>query len=250
MKQNTQRILLALYYDVTAAQVHRVAVDRLQWLTPDITDGGFRSLLYVLKKQKLITVQKALGVSRASITHHGLKQLEAEFPALNSKWDSWTGNWDCMVFLEAPSFDKQFRYLRNLILSERALPLSRGVYLAADGFSQKVIEECENSYLEHVSVFSVGEWKIAAEAEIISSYYGLSDVAEAYSGISKEVSALTNLFDTKKSMLKKQKKQIHLVYDRVTAILAEDPGFCTFYFPDAENIKTSLLSVNRLLSIG
>lgn len=250
MKKNTQMVLLSLYYDVNSSTIHRVPVERLQWLTPELTDGGFRSLLHVLRKQKLITVQKALGVSRASITHYGAKQLEAEFPALNSRWDSWDGSWDCMVFLSAPSFDKQFRYLRNLVVSEKAFPLSRGVYLAAHSFSQRVVSECVESYFGNVTIFSVGSWKVATEAEIIISHYGLQDVAEASSGISKEVSSLIEAVDTKKRLLEKQKESIYLVYDRVNEILLEDPGFCTFYFSDAPSLKNTLYTLNHFLSIG
>lgn len=248
MKKNTQKILLALYSTLpTHTQKRRVSYESLQLVVPELTSGGFRSLLFVLKKQGIITTQKVLGVSSVSITQHGVVLLEQEFPALSSKWEHWDGKWECMVFLEAPSFDKQFRYLRTLLIAEGALAISRGVYMAPGGFSDKVVKECQLSYFRGVLLFSVGTWKIATESTFVIEKYGLLDIAELYSGISKDVSRMLKTVIYKKELIYQSKNYINLVYDRVASILAEDPGFCTFYFPEIPKVKKLLEELNSLI---
>ena len=248
MKKSTQKILLALYTD-TGEVKRRVHLSNLQLLVPELSDGGFRSLLFVLRQQGIIVTQKMLGVSSVSITHHGTVQLEAEFPALSHQWDSWQGKWEILVFLDSPKFDNQFRYLRNLLISEGALLISRGVYLCPGGFSQTIQNEYEDRYRSHVLVFSVDTWKSVAESIFVTEKYGLLDVAESYSGISREVDRLINTCVSKKGLINRSKIDINLVYDRIRVILLEDPGFCTFYYSEVPHIKKSLLRLNSLISI-
>lgn len=247
MKKNTQKILLALYSE-GGRRVNRVSLSILQGIVPDLTDGGYRSLLHVLKKQDLIQTQRVLGQTTVSITHHGTVAIEREFPALSQKWDEWDGGWDCLVFIEAPSFDKQFRFLRKLVLDEGAVSLSRGVYLSPGSFSDVVLKECNTSYHSNVIVFSVAEWKVATEFKLIVEKYGMLDLIESFSGISKDVDRLLKSHEDKKRLIDRYKNDICLVYDRACDILAEAPGFSTHYFTEAPSIRKDLLSLNNLLS--
>ncbi len=247
MKKNTQKILLALYSQVGEIK-NRVPVANLQALVSELSGGGFRSLLFALKKQEVIVTQKVLGVTTVSITHHGTMLLESEFPALSSKWDQWDGRWECLVFMESSSLDKQFRFLRNLLISEGALAVNRGVYLSPGSFSDVILKECQNSYYSNVLIFSVQTWKLATESSFVIEKYGLLDIAEAYSGVSNDVDRLLKMVVDKKGLTHSHKISINLVYDRVVEILLEDPGFCTFYFKEVENIKKSLLRLNSLIS--
>ncbi len=248
MKKNTQKILLSLYSEIGTLK-YRVPTSNLECVVPELSAGGFRSLLHVLKKQGVITSQRVLGVTTVSITQYGMTLLESEFPALSSKWDEWTGQWSCLVFMESPFFDKQFRYLRKLLLSEGALAISRGVYISPGGFSDVVIKECKASYFSSVLIFSVADWKIAADSSFIIEKYGLLDIAENYSGISSDVTRLLKNTLDKKGLTDRQKENIHLVYDRLIDILLEDPGFCTFYFREVESIKTLLSRLNSVIAL-
>lgn len=248
MKKNTQKILLALYSDIGQIK-NRVPVSQLQMLVPELSGGGFRSLLFALKQQGMITTHKVLGVTSISITHHGTVSLENEFPALSQKWDTWQGNWDCLVFMESSSLDKQFRFLRNLLLSQGAIAINRGVYLSPGGFSDVVLGECQNTYYSNVLLFSVATWKLATDSSFIIEKYGLQDVAEALSGISRDVDRLLKMMIDKKGLTQGDKTSICLAYDRVLAVLLEDPGFCTFYFKEVESMKSSVLKLNSFISL-
>jgi DNA-binding transcriptional regulator PaaX len=248
MKKNTQKLLLALFSKDTELK-NRVPLNTLQLVVPDLSDGGFRSLLFALKQQGALTTHRLSGVTTVSITHHGTTLLESEFPALSDKWDEWDGKWECLIFMNSPEFDKQFRYLRELLISQGALAINRGVYFSPGGFSDVVMNECKNSYFANVIIFSVGNWKLATETSFLIEKYGLLDVAETYSGLSNDVARLLKSIINENRLIVSYNKDLNLVYDRMAAVLQEDPGFCTFFFKEVENIKNLLLRLNSAISI-
>ncbi|MCB9813503.1 MAG: hypothetical protein H6772_03790 [Pseudomonadales bacterium] len=246
MKKNTQKILLSLYSPSNTTN-HRIKLRGIDLIVPDLTDGGRRSLIHVLKTNGMINVERVLGVTSVNITQYGNKQLEVEFPALSSKWDQWQGNWDCLAFVKAPKSDKQFRYLRKLLVSEGAISISRGVYISPNGFSNKVVSECNELYRESILMFSVGEWKIASLRNLIVEKYGLLDFVETYSGISNDVNRLLTMVNSKNSLIESYKLDINLAYDRLRDMLKEDPGFCHYYFNEIPKIKSILKDLNSII---
>jgi DNA-binding transcriptional regulator PaaX len=246
MKKNTQKILLALYAPLGKFR-NKVAVDDLKRVVPQLSDGGFRSLLHNLKKNNLVSTRKLLGQTTVSLTHQSEALLEVQFPALSNKWDDWSGNWECMVFLSSPKTDKHFRYLRKLILDHGCLTINRGVYIAPDSFSEVVINECRQSYRGSVLIFSVDTWKIAIEDDFIIDSYEMLDIAEAYSGISKDITRLTSKKNTQINAIDRSKEDISMVYDRVIENMQNDPGFITFYLPSAPKGKELLFQLNSLV---
>lgn len=226
----------------------RIKLSNLNVVIPNLTEGGKRSLLHVLKKNGLINSERVLGTTSIGITQHGIKALEDQFPALSSKWDAWTDNWDCLVFTQAPKSDKQFRYLRTLLVSEGAVSISRGVYASPFSFSERVTQECSDMYRDSILMFSVGSWKIASLRSLVIERYGLLDVVESYSGISNDVSRLLTSVDTNNRLLDRHKIEINLVYDRLVDVLQEDPGFCQHYFKESPKIKEILSKLNLMIS--
>ncbi|MBU0974960.1 hypothetical protein KKD03_04645, partial [Patescibacteria group bacterium] len=226
----------------------RIKLSNLDTVLSNLTEGGKRSLLYVLKKSGLINSERVLGTTSIGITQHGIKALEDQFPALSAKWDKWQGSWDCLVFIKAPKSDKQFRYLRLLLVTEGAVSISRGVYASPFSFSEKVTQECEQMYRESILMFSVGSWKIASLRNFIIEKYGLLDIVESYSGISNDVSRLLIAVDTNKRLTDMYKIELNTVYDRLIDILAEDPGFCKHYFSEVPNVQEMLSKLNFIIS--
>lgn len=285
MKRNTQKLLLALYsetgslpekiriknedqyyrpfssnnenehvierdsnWEKMRARGGRIKLSNLNIVLSDLTEGGKRSLLHLLKKSGLINSERVLGSTSVGITQHGIKALEDQFPALSPKWDMWQGSWDCLVFVKAPKSDSQFRYLRSLLVAEGAISISRGVYASPISFSEKVTRECEQMYRESILMFSVGSWKIASLRSLIIDKYGLLDTVESYSGIINDVTRLLTVVDAKKRLTDRYKTELNLVYDRLTDILTEDPGFCRHYFNEVPNAKEILYKLNSIIS--
>jgi len=226
----------------------RIKLSNLNIVLYDLTEGGKRSLLHFLKQRGLINSERVLGTTSIGITPHGIKALEDQFPALSPKWDAWQGNWDCLVFVKAPKTDKQFRYLRGLLVAEGAVSISRGVYAAPFSFSEKVTQECEQLYQDSILLFSVGSWKIASLRSLIIEKYGLLDTVESYSGISNDISRLLTSLDTNKRLTDRHKTELNLVYDRLIDILTEDPGFCGYYFNEIPNVKEMLSKLNFIIT--
>ena len=250
MKKNTQKLLLAIYKNSQEGLPHHLArgVNEVMTLvSPTLSTSGARSLVYLLEKKGYISTQRLLGTTQLSLTTIGKRLLEADFPALDAEWDSWNGSFDCLVFLQPPAGDPQFRYLRKLLLEERALSLTRGVYISAKNFSPKVLQELRSTYHRSVTLFTIGSWEISVENAVIMSGYSLIDVIESYSGISKEIDRLLSAKKLKKALRDSDKKQIALVYDRLHATLASDPGFSSYYFPHAPRGRLLLEKLTELL---
>lgn len=249
MKKNTQKLLLALFSIQENVDTF-LPISVIKSLLPQFTEGGIRSLLHTLKKNNWIIQTKISGRSLISLTNYGKEALIRRFPALLEHWDTWTGEFDCLVFTTAPATDKQFRYLRNLLIDEKAVAINRGVYIAPHSFSERVLAECKQTYFNSVILFSISEWKIAVERLVIFEKYALTDVIENLSGVSSDVTRMTSFFETHKRLTDSQKKEISLVYDRLVEILSDDPGFCHYYFPALPRTKTILVQLGKLLVLA
>jgi hypothetical protein len=135
------------------------------------------------------------------------------------------------------------------VLADHALPLTRGVYLAAGGFSPQVLALCSSLYQDSVVIFSVAAWEFGLDRPIIVSYYDLASTASVYSSISSTIDTLLDIFNNSKSRTNQQKLLISTTIDRLWSGLKEDPGFTTHYFPgllDLEQIHKKLYLLIKL----
>lgn len=248
MKKNAQKILLCLY--VFSNQEQALLTDKqLRIVLPDMTEGGFRSLLLFLQRKGLLIKESFNQLQYYSITERGREALNAKFPALNPQWRDWNGTWHVMTFLQAPKSDPQFRYLRQLLIADHVLPMTRGVYLAAGGFSSEVLTTCSSLYADCVVIFSVANWEFGLIRPIVVKYYDLASVASLYSSISKSLEQLLEIFNSDKSSTNQQKMNISTTIDRLWSGLKEDPGFASYYFPDLPDIRLILKQLFQLLKI-
>lgn len=229
MKKNTQKLLVFLYAADMSGMT--ITIDVVLSLFSQLSEAGTRSLIHILKKKQLLAIRKVGVQAQLYITDRAKRLLKSRFPAFDDRWLAWKGEMDGMVFLQPPQTDPQFRYLRKLLLDERAYSLTRGVYLAPLEFSEKVRQEVQQSYQDCIVLFQIGHWKISVESAEIISAYGIQDVVESYSGISKEIDRLLHIKKLKKALKESDKRSIFLVYDRIYEVLLEDAGFCAYYFP-------------------
>ncbi len=277
MKKNTQKILLTLFNTINTSSSERlinskaslqekskdisgviqpknsygrvgVKQESIGLVTPQLSNGGRRSLLYTLKQKGVINSEKVLGTTWLSLTSYGLQLLEAQFPALSSSWKVWQGEWDCLVFLKPPKLDQSFRYLRSLLLSAKAVSVTRGVYFLPSLFSEQVTKECWGSYRDSVLIFSIAKWKLANLRRLVIEKYGLLDLIDSYSGVSKEIDKLLKEIDTEKGLTQSRKQEINLVYNRLRDLLIEDLGFTTYYFPQTISGRELLTRLNQVLT--
>ena len=185
MKDNSKKILIFLY--PTTREDRWLALSSLRQVIPDLTDAGFKSLLFLLEKKQFLKIDKTTNQFRYALSSYAKSSLEAEFPALLQGDDKDKEDWKIIVFLESPKTDKNFRYLRNFLTKNKAIALTRAVFLYLGKLSELIEKELNSSYRNSVVVMELGRWLIGDEFTIMGQKAGLNDLFNLYSGISNEL---------------------------------------------------------------
>jgi hypothetical protein len=173
-----------------------------------------------------------------------LSAVEADFVALARARQSWTGEWLQLIFLDSPTTDPNFRYLRTLLLQDHCFPLKRGVYLHAGELSKQLINTLQHSYRQSLLVIKCGSWQFGDEQIVIGQKAGLSDLLSVYSGISTELDNLLTKIDNEKSLSVRQKEQIASIFERFVTVLQQDTGILPYYYPQ---VKTGWQLLSQLV---
>lgn len=245
MKASTKKLLLWLYQtDPTLKR--RVGLENLRLILPELKKSGFRSLLNLLKSQEYLLIESVEGESRVSLTSHANKVLEAQFPALTLSNRPTISEWQLITFIEPPSSDKQFRYLRQFLLNNRCGQLSRGSYLHPGPLPTQVAETLLKLYVGKVVVTGFKNWVFGDERLVVDKVFGLTDLKTGYSGISKEIYLLLKKINQQKSIEDRDKTAISLVFDRLVEFLRLDLGLLQFYSPE---VKSGLELLGQLQAL-
>ncbi|HQM16050.1 MAG TPA: hypothetical protein PLM16_02485 [Candidatus Woesebacteria bacterium] len=242
MKHSSKKLLLWLYPE-TAAQKRRVSIDQLDWVLAELTPAGRLSLVRHLVRQQLVFIDQVQGFVSLSLSSHGKLQLEADFPALTVSWSEWKGKWQLIVFTKAPSTDKNFRYLRTILLQTHCFPLNRGVYLYPGDLPTKLIELLHQIYREKVVVAECTNWRFGDDLIFIGQNPQVKGLSEVYSGISKEVEELLIKKSKINRLSDRQKMTLASIFDRFVTVLSDDIGLVSLYYPNSPNGKTILNSI-------
>lgn len=248
MKENAQRILTWLYPAERASRW--VAVSELPLVAPDLTAGGVQSVLGYLQQRRRVVLERVSGVPAVSITTHGMRALEAKIPALAPSRRAWKGQWQAVFFLTAPSGDKNFRFLRRLLVEHFAVAVSRGVYLYPGGLPERLSFELRQGYEGAVMVTELADWTYGDEKEILGRILHWGDLMNAYSSISREVDRLLRIDSTIKGLNYQQKLQFSSVFSRLFNVMRGDFGLQKHYFPQGENGVDLLFSLHALSALG
>ncbi len=224
MKNNTLKILLSTVND--SDQIRPITTESLhRFVVPGLSKSGFRSLLYLMKDKGYIKLQNASVYGQPQ----GWRSLLTEIPALKSDWDVWQGDWVCLVFLQAPRADRQFRYLRNWCIDRRYFQLTRGVYLAPTWYLKEMLPDLEGVYRHSIQVLTVGEWIEGDIREQILDHFDVMGLSDIYSGISNQYEQLLKTFETKKRLNEQQIRQIQSTFERTLDLLVQDLGLVRYY---------------------
>lgn len=244
MKENAQRILSWLYPQVNTSRWVKTA--ELPLIVPAVTSGGLQSILLYLQSRKRVVVERVGGSQAVSITTHGMKALEEVIPAFLPVRREWKGEWQLLLFLEAPAQDKNFRFLRRVLLAAAALPLARGMFLYPGDFPDKVTFELSNSYEGSVLLVKLKDWTFGDEKAIIGSIFPLGDLTDDYSSISKEIDTLLAIGTPMISFTDPQKVLFSSVFDRLFLALQTDMGIQRAYFPQVETGVSLLFTLQNI----
>lgn len=244
MKENAQRILSWLYPPGKAARWVRTT--ELLFIAPELTPGGLQSTLAFLQQKKRLLLEKVEGEQLASVTTHGMRALEDQIPVFSPARREWQGEWRGIFFLAAPKQDKNFRFLRRILLSNHALPMSRGMFLYPGELPDRVSFELRHSYEGSVLVTKLRDWSFGDEQQIIGSKFGLTDLAETYSSISKEIDGLLALDLPLNELTDQAKLRFFSVFSRLFSGLRLDYGLQHYYFSQVPNGVELLFNLQKL----
>jgi len=247
MKDNSKKILLFLYS--CEAEERWLTADQLRTVLPDLTDAGFKSLLFLLEKKQLLKVNKLEDDFSYALSSYAESLLEEKFPALLSKNDASLDGWSVILFLESPKTDKNFRYLRNFLTKNKAIALTRGVFLYPGSLAVNIKKELENSYRNAVAVMSLDKWLIGDEYTIIGQRAGLEDLFNLYSGISNQLDSLIIILNEKKDAKNQPKETLNSVFERFLEAVSVDSSLLQRYFPQLESAKNILKKIQKAFEI-
>ncbi len=245
IKKNTQKILLLLNTAQSISQ-QLFPLDVVSRVVPDLSESGFRSLVVLMEKRKLIFRERTRGITSIGISEQGKRTLIATFPALDSKWSSWEGDWSMLIFLEAPAGDPHFRYLRSVLISAQSMVVSRGVYAIAGAFPRAILHELETLYSGNTLLVSGESTQMGFNRPLINTYYDLGVIVDLYSGIGNEIDSLLEKYNAKIVSIDQYKISISTIMDRIISCLSTDPGFIHYYYPGLPGLKEIWDKLRRL----
>lgn len=245
MKENTKRTLVWLYDSNLTGRF--LSKTQISLVSPGLSPAGLQSLLYQLEKKQIITTHIQDGLTQYSLTQHGSKLIEADFPALSGSSASWKGNWSVIVCMQAPTTDLNFRYLREYLLARQCLSLTRGVFLfPGEQLSVQIQNTLETLYPHAVVVFTGVTWAWGDERMIIGQKIQLHAVSELLSGVSKEIDRLL-IEKTAINITNDQSKSlIFSLFDRLYAIIKQDSGLGSHYFTQEISARKVLAKLQLL----
>jgi len=247
MKENSKKILLFLY--PTANDAVWFSFKELQGLVPNLSVAGLQSILFLLDKKDLLRIDKTQTEWQYGLSSYGKSYLEELFPALYESNDKWQGDWSLLIFLEAPKTDKNFRYLRSYLTQNKAIALTRAVYLYPGLISDKIKTDLQNSYKNAVLVLKVSEWLFGDDFKVIGQKAQLNDLFELYSSISKEIDRLISIRSNEKEFTEQAKTTFFSALSRFLSILYTDSALLRLYFPQVESAKQLLHKLQKRLRI-
>jgi hypothetical protein len=254
MKENTRKILLFLYPAIDSDQNKpdeqmMLSFEQLRFLLAGLSMAGFKSLLFYLEKNQYLSKHLINEKHYYSLTKHGKKQLEQQFPALSIARRNWHGNWSMIVFLQAIKTDQNFRYLRSFLLKNGCIALNRGIFVYPGELNDLVLAELNGRYRQAVMVYQLGECLVGDERIVIGQKIALSDSLKVYSGISKELDELIEIIGSTKKFKDQHKLDFYSIFDRFVSFLADDSGLVHHYYPQVEGVLIILSKLQLIAKI-
>ncbi|MFZ5376877.1 MAG: hypothetical protein ACOZAN_04415 [Patescibacteria group bacterium] len=245
MKENSKKILLWLYpVDATTRWVRKTD---FEWLIPDLSSSGLRSLLFYLQHNEMISYEKVAGDDLISLTSYGKKAISDSFPVFSEERQAWHGDWIMVVFQQPPKMDASFRYLRKILLTTGFLSLARGVFIYPSELPDSIKELLHKLYRNSVAVIRFRQWAFGDERKIIGQKSGLIDQIELYSSISKELQQLLRKKMITGELNYQQKSALLSVFNRFYTLLTQDIGVSHHYFPQVITAGELLSEFKKLL---
>ena len=97
--------------------------------------------------------------------------IDISIPAFSPQRREWQGDWQGIFFLQAPKQDKNFRFLRRLLIGAFAVPISRGIFFYPGNLPEKITFELNSSYVGAVTVVQFKKWSFGDERQLRDLFF-------------------------------------------------------------------------------
>lgn len=244
MKENSKKSLLLLYSTDEKAKILG-ETEKVTEVLQDLVPGGRRAMVSWWQKQGWIESVSTPNGRYLALTALGRSALQEELAFFQIPPD-WEGEWEVVIFREAPERDPAFHNLRAMLRRNGALMVSRGVYAFVNKVPLAIKQKCAVEYAHNVSVIRVimGDQRDLNDLAVKS--FNIYDQISLYSGISREIDTLLIEFELQKRLNYSQKIQIHSLYNRFFAVFCGDNGLMSQFFPSAPHPLQMLSKIQRL----
>ena len=223
-------MLLFLYF----SQEKSLSVDysMLAQLFPDLTAGGLRSLVHLLKQKDLLMVIRKEGRTVVSISPYGRILLEKRLPFLALavvqaddpiSLAASTLPYHCLILRDSVPSDPQFRQLKKVLALYHFLKVQPRVYFLQGELPQELLRLCEEKYFAAVWLFAITDWHLPNNYLFFSKENSYSDVTAILSGISSNVVKLIEKKDGHSDLKHQQKKALFSVFDQIFWLVTDQP---------------------------
>lgn len=243
MKENTKLLLVWLYSERIGERW--VSFREVEMLFPQLSQSGLRSLVFLLKKKSLVSLDERADGQYLCLTSHGKRALEVLFPAFSQERKEWGGEWSVLLFVEAPPSDNNFRYLRKQLLSNHWVTVKRGCYFYPGKIPERLLQLLDQLYRQSVLVFLAKDWSFGDETQIIGLKDSLKDILDSYSSISREIHQLIEKIDGKKELTYAYKDEITSLLYRLYQTFEFDIGITRYYFPQEREGRSLLFDLQN-----
>lgn len=229
-----QLILLTHSANASARMIEEKSLRECLTLNGGLTAAGWRSLMFQQFKSGVIQRVDLGERTMLTLTPQGVAASMTAFPALDTRWRAWQGNWIAVLFQQAPNSDPQFRQLRQELLGLAGLPLSRGIYLVPTVYRWELMVKTE-AYARGLAIAPVEQWLRGQPNARAIEFFHLTELAQNYSGISAECTRLLGVKRRSKKRDHQQKMQFLAAFNRFWEVLGDDRGLLPHFLPPAMN---------------
>jgi len=224
MKINSRKFLILSY----ALSGKPIQYDHLNYLWPDLSPGGRRSLIALLLKQRLISVQYEGKKASFYISSIGRSLIE-DLYFTNTLHEAAPG-FLVMLYPDVVLSEPKIAKLRALLKTQLS-EVTPKLFFTSNALSDELLSVLKRSYFSCAAVLSVREW-LLGEPKLFENYYLYEKNDENFlSGVSSEIE---KLIEEKKSYSHADHQsnlRIFSLYDRVFTIIGSKT--------DANNAKYS-----------
>lgn len=228
IRTNTKKLLFWLYSDEKTGSLFKT--ENIRLLFDQLSDDGWRSMLFLLQKKGLVELRASVGEGKSSyirITSLGKRVIESEMAVLDRNWPSWDGERWAVLMIRGEKGEKQRGELTKLIKRKKliTIPIGCGGWLMPEFEADKLLLYMDQEYLNFFWLWKIERWEVGDWSSLIFEHGEIEFYMNFYSRVSSEAKLLLNKMNGKKSRSDRDKTRFVDLFNKVFITASLDPGW-------------------------